>query len=282
MSGRKRIPGWMRLVGRWVVLLGGGYVVLCTVVYFLQRRMQYFPDRSELSLPGGSSFRGIEDVTFRSGDGVRLRGWYWPGERTATLVIFHGNAGHRGHRLDWMADLHRLGYGVFLFDYRGYGGSEGSPSEDGLYRDGDAAIDWLAGRGVNELVYVGESLGGGVALAMAVRRPPAALIVQSGFSSLVDVASSHYPYLPVNLLLKDRYDNTDKIGGLRCPLLVIHGERDNIVPTRFGKALHEKAPQPKELLLIRGVGHNDLLVHGSGEYYLAVERFLERHLQAGK
>jgi fermentation-respiration switch protein FrsA (DUF1100 family) len=129
--------------------------------------------------------------------------------------MFHGNAGHRGHRLDWIEDLHRLGYGVFALDYRGYGGSEGSPSEEGFYRDGEATLRWLGKQGIRDLVYFGESLGCAVAVEMARRYSPLALILQSGFSSALDVARNAYPYLPVRLLMGS-FDSKQKIAKILC------------------------------------------------------------------
>ena len=119
------------------------YLAFAGLVYLFQRKLQYFPDPSSVPLPHDPKYRGIETVNLTTTDGLSLFAWHWPGRFTATLVMFHGNAGHRGHRLEWIEDLHRLGYGVFALDYRGYGGSKGSPSEEGLYRDGEATLRWL-------------------------------------------------------------------------------------------------------------------------------------------
>ena len=209
------------------------YLVFAGLVYLFQRKLQYFPDAASVALPHDPRYRGIETVNLTTTDGLRLFAWHWPGPVPATLVIFHGNAGHRGHRLDWIEDLHNLGYGVFALDYRGYGGSEGSPTEEGLYRDGEAALGWLGKQGIQHLVYFGESLGCAVAAEMANRRPPLGLILQSGFSSAEDVARKAYPYLPVGLLMKDRFDSKQKMAKILCPVLFIHGERDAIIPPKL-------------------------------------------------
>ncbi len=251
------------------------YGALTAFAFFLQRQLQYFPDRSPVPLPAGERFRGLEEVELVTADGVRLAAWHWPGARPPTIVIFHGNAGHRGNRLPWMVQLHDLGFGVFCLDYRGYGGSGGAPTERGLFRDADATVAWLAARAPGALVYLGESLGCGVAVELAVRHPPAGLILQSGFTSAVDIAASAYPFLPVRLMMWDRFECRARIERLRCPLLMIHGERDTIIPMRLGRALFEAAPEPKEWLVVRGADHNDP-IWVDPEYAEKIEAFLRR------
>ncbi|MHC4135240.1 MAG: alpha/beta hydrolase [Planctomycetota bacterium] len=240
-------------------------------MYVFQRRLQYFPARQVPPPP-----EGVEDVTFTASDGVTLRAWYWPGSRDVTLVLFHGNAGHRGDRLEWMTPLHVLGWGLLLVDYRGYGGSEGSPTEQGLYRDGEAAADYLRGRGLAKLVYFGESLGCGVAVETAVRRPPAGLICQAGATSLVAVGKRAYPWLPVGLLMRDRFDSAARVAEARCPVLCIHGTDDTTIPIEMGRALFDAAREPKEWFPIDGGGHNDLSEVGGAAYYERVHEFLEK------
>ncbi|MAE70158.1 MAG: alpha/beta hydrolase, partial [Gemmatimonadetes bacterium] len=152
------------------------YVTVAAIVYIFQRRLQYLPDSSDVPLPTVGRFEGLKEVELVTSDGVRVLGWYWPGTRPLTIVLFHGNAGHRGHRLDWMAGFHDRGFAAFLLDYRGYGGSGGSPTEEGLYLDATAAVEWLQEKSAGKLIYLGESIGCGVAVEMAVRKPPAALI----------------------------------------------------------------------------------------------------------
>ena len=175
--------------------------------------------------------------------------------------------------------LRKTGAGVFIVDYRGYGGSEGSPTEDGLYLDAEASIQWLEERGAGPLVYFGESLGVGVAVELAQRRPPAGLILQSGFTSAVDVARSIYWFLPVSLLMKDRYESSAKIAGARAPILCIHGAKDRIIPIRFGRRLFEAAAEPKEWFEVPEAGHNDLPYIGTLDYLERIERFLTDHVE---
>ena len=267
-----------QFIWRLVRNLGMLYLGLVALVYFLQRRLQYFPGPAGVALPSDLKYRGVETVKLTTSDGMRLFAWYWPGRQPLTLVIFHGNAGHRGHRLEWMADLHSLGYGVFVLDYRGYGGSEGSPTEEGLYLDGEEALKWLGKNGVQRLVYFGESLGCGVAVEMAVRRPPLALILQSGFSSAVAVARKAYPFLPVGLLMKDRFDSKSKMAKIFCPVLSIHGGRDSIIPPALGRALFEAAREPRSWYLIPDANHNDLPWIGGKAYLEEIQGFLEHYV----
>jgi uncharacterized protein len=269
---------YWRFIGQLALI----YLVFTVIVYLFQRKLQYFPDSAGVPLPHELKYGGIKTVNLTTKDGMRLYAWYWPGRCPLTLVIFHGNAGHRGHRLDWIADLHSLGYGVFALDYRGYGGSEGSPTEEGFYRDGEAALEWLRKQGIRDVVYFGESLGCGVAVEMARRQPPVAMILQSGFSSALDVARNAYPYLPIRLLIKDRFDSKQKMAKVHCPVLFIHGERDSIIPLKLGRALFEAANEPKTWFPIPEADHNDLPWVGGKAYLDGIQRFLQRQVVGGR
>jgi fermentation-respiration switch protein FrsA (DUF1100 family) len=252
------------------------YLLLLGLVFLFQRRLQYFPDSSPVPLPQGEKYRDLQEVQLISADGQQLCAWHWPGRQAATLLVLHGNGGSRRHRLDWVEDLHGLGWGVFILDYRGYGGSAGTPTEEGLYHDAEAAAKWLKQHGKQQLVYLGESMGCGVAVELATRQPAAGLILQSGFSSAVDVAGKAYPYLPVRLLMRDRYDSMAKISKISCPVLVIHGERDSLVPVQLGRSLYEAAREPKEWWVVPGADHNDLPLVGGDEYWQKIEEFLRK------
>jgi len=256
----------------------------------IQRKLLYFPDSTDPELPAGPAYTGLEDVVIEAADGVQLRAWYWPAVDSigaaenagATIVIFHGNAGNRFHRLDWMRSLHQRGFGVFVLDYRGYGGSAGSPTEDGLYTDGDAVVGWLGERGVEPLVFLGESLGGGVAVEMAARHSPAALVVQSSFSSAVDVGRRAYPFLPVSLILIDRFESVEKIASVECPVLIIHGEDDRMISIDLGRKLFDAATEPKEWYAVPGAGHNDLVWRGGEAYFARLSSFLGECLKSAR
>lgn len=262
----------------WLLLLVGLYLLLLLLVWVFQRRLIYFPDSRSVVRPQGEVWHQLRDVTLQTEDGVELQAWYWPGSKPGTVLFFHGNAGNRAGRAWFIRGLHDLGYGVLLPDYRGYGGSGGEPSETGFYKDAASCLAWLRENVAGSVVYLGSSIGSGVACELARRAPPQGLVLQSGFSSLIDVASSAYPFLPVGWLLRDRYDNMAKIDEAACPLLIIHGAADQIAPLRFARDLYERARQPKEWIEIPTAGHNDLVDAAGPRYWSALQQFLDAHL----
>lgn len=240
------------------------YAALLVALYFGQRSLLYLPDTSRPQL-GSLTELGFREVTLETGDGLALLSWYRPPDGTAPVVsYFHGNGGHLGYRTDRMIRFAQQGLGVLLLEYRGYGGNPGRPTEAGLYADAEAALDFVARQGipVNRLVLYGESLGSGVAVHMAAGRQIAALILEAPFTLLADAASYHYPYVPVSLLLRDRFDSLAAIGHVRAPVLVLHGERDRVVPVRLGHALFAAAPEPKEGWFSPEAGHEDIRQFG--------------------
>lgn len=234
-------------------------------------------------MPSASTyFPGGRDVVLDTEDGKRLGAWYLPARRTQpgpAVIVFNGNGGDRTGRAMLAVGLDRLGMSVLLFDYRGYGGNPGTPSEKGLAADARAAQAWLAKQpdvDPNRIVYFGESLGAAVALGLSVERPPAALVLRSPFTSLADVGRVHYPWLPVSWFLTERYPSIDRIASLSVPVMVIAGDRDDVVPESLSRKLYDAARDPKRYLLIPGTGHNDLELVGGRRMLEEVGTFLSR------
>jgi fermentation-respiration switch protein FrsA (DUF1100 family) len=244
----------------------------------VERAFIYFPSRSVHATPAQWGLR-YEEAAFRAADGVRLHGWFVPASGGGPALLWaHGNGGNIADRLGLIRLLHdRLRISLFIFDYRGYGRSEGRPSEDGTYRDAEAALAYLRARpdvDRGRILYYGESLGSAVVIDLAAREPPAGLILEAPFTSVRDMARAHYPFLPVWNLLRTKYDSLSKIGRVRAPLLVVHGDRDEIVPFAQGRRMFDAASPPKELVPIRGAGHNDLWLVGGEAVLQAWARFL--------
>jgi len=256
------------------------YLGICGFLFIFQRTFQYPGDGTPVPLPASAARTGLRDIELRTEDGLSIRGWYIPGRRAGTILFFHGNGGHRGMRLDWLEDLAALGPGAFLLDYRGYGGSEGSPTEEGLYRDAEAAIAWVRANAPGPLIFLGESLGTGVAVEMAARHDPAGLVLHAGFTSTVDVAQGHFFFVPVRWILLDRYESAAKIGAVRAPKLFFHGREDVVVPYRHGEALFAAASEPKRWVEIPGAGHEDLHLVDPQLYYGALREFIDDALRS--
>ena len=221
-----------------------------------------------------------EDIFFTTRDGVRLNGWFIPHpESQFTLVWFHGNAGNISHRIDNIKLLHdKVKVNVFIFDYRGYGRSEGHASEAGTYLDGEAALDLLRKKlGVksDKIILFGRALGAAVATEMATRFINQGLILESPFISIAEMARIVLPFLPIRFLLQTRYDVETTITKIRVPLLVLHGDRDEIVPFSHGETIFDKAPEPKKFFAIPGANHNDNYVVGGEIYFQQIKEFVE-------
>jgi fermentation-respiration switch protein FrsA (DUF1100 family) len=259
-----------------------GLVVLVLVILWAgQRWMIYFPERHVPSLHVVGLPTG-EPIAFSTEDDLRLEGWFvHPAAPPTgqTVIVFNGNGGNRAYRASLAAALARAGHAVLLFDYRGYGGNPGLPSERGLQRDARAALDAVISRqdvDAHRIVYFGESIGTGVAVRLASERPPHALILRSPFTSLADVGRHHYPFLPVSWLLRDRFASIDHIATVRAPLLVIGGTGDQIVPFELTERLYEAAAEPKWLVTIEGADHNDNALLDGQPVMTAVVTFLDR------
>lgn len=251
-------------------------------VWLLLRRFEqsqmYEPSR-ELEATPDEAGMAYEDVFLTAEDGVRIHGWWVKAVPDRATVLFcHGNAGNISHRLELIDLFHRLGLNVLIFDYRGFGRSEGSPNEAGTYRDGEAAYRHLREeRGIapGRIVIFGRSLGGAVAIELARRVEAAALVCESTFTSAEEMGKLIYPSLPVGLLVRNKYDSISKVGGLTLPVLFLHSPEDELVPFEHGRRLFRAAAAPKEFLAIRG-GHGDNFQVSAPLYSEVLDRFLKK------
>ena len=246
----------------------------------------YQPSREFTIVPGTFGL-AHEEVALTASDGTKLHGWFLPAaqgplaDQGLALLYCHGNGGNMSDRVQKGAIFHRLGLNVLLFDYRGYGKSQGSPSEEGTYRDAEAAYRYLTEAKrfpSGKLIIFGESLGNGIALETALRHGPKVLIMESAFTSIVAMGREVFPWLPVRLMVRTQYDNLAKIPRIHCPVLVMHSRQDRVVPFRMGQALFAAAPQPKEFLELQG-GHNEGYLETGEAYPRTVESFLRRYAQ---
>jgi uncharacterized protein len=238
-------------------------LALLVVLFFwtFQRRLIYFPSTGTVP-PAATMLAGARDVQLTTTDGLRLGAWYIPARDPAdtfTVLVANGNAGDRSLRAPLALALANRGLGVLLFDYRGYGGNPGSPSEAGLVRDVRAARQFLINEGVSEnrLQYYGESLGAGVVAELATEHPPAGLVLRSPFTSLASVGQIHYPFLPVRALLKDRFPVAEYLARVAVPITVVYGTEDSIVPAEESRRLVATAGGPIRLIAVEGADHND-------------------------
>ena len=255
-----------------------GLVVVASVFWSqLEKRYIFFPSTVMEQTPGDVGVE-YEEVFFTTGDGVRLHGWYLPGTGDVTWLWFHGNGGNISHRVDELAIFrHRLGVNQFIFDYRGYGRSPGTPSEKGTYLDSRSALEYLSSRpdvAPEKIVYFGRSLGAAVAVELAANKEPLALVLVAPFSSIADMAKVAFPFMPFHLLVRGRYDSVARIRGIYRPVLVLHGDKDATVPLYQGQKLFEAANQPKRFKLLPGTAHNDTYIAGGGNYWDTLDEFL--------
>lgn len=263
-----------------IFILVTAWVLLAVLLYVFQGHFVYYPFKSVDFTPAAIGL-DYEDVSLDIDEKISIHGWYIPHENPrATLLFLHGNGGNISHRLESIRIFHELGLSVFIIDYEGYGKSTGKPSEKATYHDAMTAWRYLVNeRSIpqNEIVLFGRSLGGAVAVWLATQQPVAAVILESTFTSVVDMGKHYYPYLPVKLLARYRYSSGKRIREINCPLLVIHSPDDEIVPYYLGKKLFELAGEPKTFLAIRG-GHNEGFLLSGTDYTAGLDRFLERYL----
>ena len=259
------------------MLIGIAATVLVLVggLWLLQRRLIYLPEGDVPPL--ASVLPGWEQVELTTSDDLTLAGWFTaPPDDAPIVIVFNGNADNRAGRVVLGSRFAAAGYGVLLFDYRGYGGNPGQPTESGLARDARAALDYVEAHAPeNPLVYFGESLGAAVAVELASVRPPAALVLRSPFTSLPDAARVHYPFLPVGMLLWDDYPSLARIASVNAPLLVVAGSADTIIPIDQSRTLYEAASEPKDLLVVDGADHNDVALAAGSQMIDAVVEFVD-------
>lgn len=285
---------WRRKALRLLVIVACTYLAVCLAVYVLQSHLIYFPSRNVEFTPKDVGAES-KPLQLTASDGVRITGWHVPCESSnGTVLFFHGNAGNLGDILLDVQEWHRLKYAVVAIDYRGFGDSEGAPTETGIYEDAEAAWRYVVSElGDSEgddadlsdsafddsarsdsqpddpkpdtsapddkarrIIYHGRSLGGALAIELAKRHPPDALIVESTFTSLPDVGHTHYPLLPVRWLARHRYDSAAKVGELSCPKLFLHGRADTLIPIAIGEQLFHAAAEPKHFIPTHG-DHTD-------------------------
>ncbi len=259
-------PRWSRRVG--LVLTP---VALYVMLHWFEHAQVYQPTRT-LGVGPEALGRPFEEVRFTARDGPRLHGWFFPAPASASgprwvVLHCHGNGGNISHRLEVAEVLLECGVSVLLFDYRGYGRSTGRPSEEGTYRDAEAAHDWLVGRGfaAGQMIAFGESLGGGVAAELGRRRPLGGLVLQSTFTSIPDLGAELFPFLPVRWLARIRYDTLAKLPELRVPVLVMHSRADTLVRVQHAERLFATAHPPKQWVELAG-DHNDFLEAGRARF----------------
>ncbi|WP_010629918.1 alpha/beta hydrolase [Halomonas sp. KM-1] len=265
--------------------LVGIYGLVVLLAWFFQERLLYLPHvgREHVATPAERGL-GWEQVELQTADGLLLDAWWIPVEDArGKLLFFHGNAGNISHRLDSIQQFHRLGLSVLILDYRGYGRSEGRPSEEGTAQDARAGWRWLTeqqGATADEIVLFGRSLGAAVAAELAAslapQEQPAAVILESPFRSVPALGQQLYPFLPVRWLATLDYPTERYVTRIESPLLVIHSRDDEIIPFSEGEAVYRAANEPKELLTIRG-GHNTGFIDSEPDYSTGIDAFLERY-----
>ncbi|MDR3425115.1 MAG: alpha/beta hydrolase [Alphaproteobacteria bacterium] len=250
-----------RRFGGWILTLALIYAVFIASIGLMQRHLLYFPSGGRF-VPQEWGAKELQPLQVTTEDGLKITSWYSPARARdkLTVVFFQGNSGQLGTRVYKVRPWLDAGYGVLMIGYRGFDGNPGAPSEEGLYRDSQAAIDAIIAQGAPEcgLVFYGESLGTGVAAQMATEYDAAGLILEAPYTSIADVGAHQYPLVPVNWLLRDRFDTLGKIKEVHAPLLLLHGEKDQVVPINFGKELFAAAGEPKQAVFLPDAGHNNV------------------------
>jgi uncharacterized protein len=268
----------LRIAGLLLALAVAAYIVACGYLFVFQRDYVFEPGGTLVS-PEERGLQGVEVVTLRARDGTTLTGWFAeaaPGQ--PTILYFHGNAGNLAGRSARFAEILDSGFGLLAVSYRGYAGSEGSPSEAALFSDGLEIFDWLSAH-TRQIVIHGESLGTAVATHVAAERNALALVLEAPFTAALDIAAATYPWVPVGLLMRDPFLSREAIKRVEEPVLILHGTADAVVPVEHGKKLFAAAREPKQLAILDGAGHSDLWDRG---LWRIVLQFLEVNGVAGR
>lgn len=265
-----------------ILLLVTLYLLLALAIWHglkvFEERNLYYPEKAFEHSPADYHLP-FEEVTLETEDQKKIHGWFIGAEApTATLLYCHGNGGNISHRLEKARFFYRLGYSTFLFDYRGYGKSEGKPSEKGTYKDGEAAYRYLTETRkipADQIVFYGESLGGGIAVELARQRPGKALILENAFTSTVKMAELYFPWLPARWVVRHRYDNLSKMPEIKIPVLIMHTREDEIIPFSMGQVLYQAVPGPKMFLELSG-DHNGAYLIAGDTYTKGIQEFLTK------
>jgi hypothetical protein len=270
-----------RMIYTIFIGLALGYLFLVSFVYLRQGSMVYYPTKDIEGTPADIGLK-YEEITLTTKDSVNLSAWYVPAKNERGVLLFcHGNAGNISHRLDSIRIFHDLGLGVLIFDYRGYGRSEGSPTEEGTYLDAESSWDYLVNvkkARSEKIILFGRSLGSAVAAELALRHPAAGIIIESGFKSIPALGAKFFPYLPVRLISRFQYSTIDKVDKIVMPKLFIHSPQDEMIPYEHGTALFKNAEEPKEFLQITG-GHNDGFLTSGKIYTDGLNRFISKAIR---
>ena len=252
------------------------YLVVIIFIYFYQRNLLYHP--LENNYQNDKPQFNYDEVSIKVDDEITLKSWLVNKdlEKFKTLLIFHGNAGNLSNRIYKLNELNKLDLNILLISWRGFSGNKGSPSEKNLYQDARAAVKWLNEKKVknNQIVLYGESLGTGVAVEIAKNSDFNSVILESPFTSIENSAKIYYPYLPVKLLLKDRFDSINKIEMINIPILIMHGEKDDVIPIFMGKELFDKANNPKHSYF---TPNDDHMMEFNSELLMEIQKFIKRY-----
>jgi hypothetical protein len=255
------------------------FILLFFFIRYVEKKSLYFPLRTIEATPEDIGL-DYEDVSLITKDGLRISAWYIPSESQRAVILFsHGNGGNISHRLDKIKMLHEINVDILIFDYRGYGTSQGSPSEEGLYLDVEAAYNYLIKQKnipAQKIVGYGESLGGAVIIDLASKYEMGGIIVEGTFTSIRDMAKRYFPFIPA-FVYKTTFNSFEKIRGINFPKLHLHSMSDEVVPFELGKKLFDNAPEPKEFVKLQG-GHNDSFIISRERYISSIDSFIEMKL----